>query len=150
MAALNFPILKGFTIIMEGLLSRRVRSISDERECNCTYQFKPCWEDGQRVGKRLFPGKCNCLSSITEMLTWSDCLCNVSYCPTITGFTQSWKVLEFKGKSLKSPWIPFFLEKSLNFCASPWKELEFSSTLNVVAWKEFFDAFWLSKTEYKS
>ena len=33
MAALNFPILKGFTIIMEGLLSRRVRSISDEREC---------------------------------------------------------------------------------------------------------------------
>ena len=49
-------------------------------------------------------------------------------------------------KSLKS----IFLEKSLNFCASPWKVLEFSSTLNVVAWKEFFDAFWLSETEYKS
>ena len=28
--------------------------------------------------------------------------------------------------------------------------LEFSSTLNVVAWKVFFDAFWLSKTEYES
>ena len=54
------------------------------------------------------------------------------------------------GKSWKSPWIPFFLETSLNFCASPWKVLEFSSTLNVVAWKDFFDAFWLSKTEYKS
>ena len=52
---------------------------------------------------------------------------------------------------LKSPWIlGEVLEKSLNFCASPWKVLEFSSTLNVVAWKVFFDAFWLSKTEYKS
>ena len=51
---------------------------------------------------------------------------------------------------LKSPWISFFLEKSLNCSASPWKVLEFSSTLNVVAWKVFFDAFWLSKTEYES
>ena len=31
---------------------------------------------------------------------------------------------------LKSPWIPFFLEKSLNFCTSPWKVCEFSSILN--------------------
>ena len=61
---------------------------------------------------------------------------------------------------LKSPWIlgevleesltPFFLEKSWNFSASPWKVLEFSLTLNLVARKVFFDAFWLSKTEYKS
>ena len=37
---------------------------------------------------------------------------------------------------LKSPWIlGEVLEKSLNFCASPWKVLEFSPTLNVVAWK---------------
>ena len=28
--------------------------------------------------------------------------------------------------------------------------IEFSSTLNLVGWKVFFDAFWLSKTEYKS
>ena len=28
--------------------------------------------------------------------------------------------------------------------------LEFSSTLNVAAWKVFFYAFWLSKTEYES
>ena len=61
-----------------------------------------------------------------------------------------WKVLKFLCKSLESPWIPFFLDKSLNFCASPWIVVEFSSTMNVVAWKEFFDAFWLSKTEYKS
>ena len=46
---------------------------------------------------------------------------------TETGFAQSWK--------------------PLNFYASPWKVLEFSSTLNVVARKVFFDAFWLSKTE---
>ena len=59
------------------------------------------------------------------------------------------KSLNFRG-SLKSSWIPFFPEKSLNFCASPWKVLEFSSTLNVVAWKVCFDAFWLSRTEYKS
>ena len=39
---------------------------------------------------------------------------------------------------LKSPWIPFFLEKSLNCYASPWKVLEFSSTLNAVARKVFF------------
>ena len=122
MAALNFPILKGFTIIMEGLLSRRVRSISDERECNCTYQFKPCWEDGQRVGKRLFPGKCNCLSSITEMLTWSDCL--FAMCLTAPPLQGShslekslnlrgspWKVLE-SHFSLKSPWIFFNFECS--------------------------------------
>ena len=32
----------------------------------------------------------------------------------------------------------------------PWKVLEFSSNLNVVAWKVFFDAFCLSKAEYKS
>ena len=38
-----------------------------------------------------------------------------------------WKVLKFLCKSLKSPW--------------------FSSTLNVVAWKVSFDAFWLSKTK---
>ena len=41
------------------------------------------------------------------------------------------------GEVLESPWIPLFLEKSLNFCASPWKFLEFSSTLNLVAWKVF-------------
>ena len=40
---------------------------------------------------------------------------------------------------LKSPWnLEEVLEKSLNFCASTWKVLEFSSTLNVVAWREFF------------
>ena len=33
-----------------------------------------------------------------------------------------------------------------NFSDGPWKVLEFSSTLKVVAWKVFFDAFWLSKT----
>ena len=69
------------------------------------------------------------------------------------GLAQSWKVLEFYGKSLKSPWIPIFLEKSLKspyFCTSPWKVLEFSSPLNLVAWEVFFDAVWLSKTEYKS
>ena len=44
----------------------------------------------------------------------------------------------------------YFFEKSLNFCASPLKVLEFSSTLSEVPWKVFFDAFWLSKTEYKS
>ena len=96
MAALNFPILKGFTIIMEGLLSGRVWSISDEHECNCTYQCKPCWEDGQRVGKRIFSGKFNCLSSITEMLTWSDCL--FAICPTarpLQGSHSLEKVLEF-------------------------------------------------------
>ena len=38
------------------------------------------------------------------------------------------------------------LEKSMNFR----EVLEFSSTLNVAAWKVFFDAFWLSKTEYES
>ena len=38
---------------------------------------------------------------------------------------QSWKVLEFQGESLKSPWIPFLLEKSLNFCAIPWMSLNF-------------------------
>ena len=59
------------------------------------------------------------------------------------GFPKSWKVLESRMWSLKSPWIPFFLEKSSNFCASPWKVLELSSTLNVVAWKVFFNAFWL-------
>ena len=58
------------------------------------------------------------------------------------------KSLWILGKSLKSPWIPFFLEKSLNFCASPWKVLEFSSNLSVVAWKVFFDAFCVAKTEY--
>ena len=44
-------------------------------------------------------------------------------------------------KSLKSPWIPFFLEKSLNFCESPWKVLEFSSTLNVWPGKCFLMLF---------
>ena len=40
---------------------------------------------------------------------------------------------------LKSPWIlGEVLEKSLNFCASPWKVLELSLTLNVVAWTEFW------------
>ena len=39
---------------------------------------------------------------------------------------------------LKSPLIfGGVLEMSLNFCASPWKVLEFSSTLNAVAWKVF-------------
>ena len=39
---------------------------------------------------------------------------------------------------LKSPWIfGRVLEKSLNFCASPWKVLQISSTLNVVAQKVF-------------
>ena len=42
------------------------------------------------------------------------------------------------------------LEKSLNFRGSSWKVLEFSLTLIIVAWKELFDAFWLSKAEYKS
>ena len=32
-------------------------------------------------------------------------------------------------------------EKSLNFCASPWKVLEFFSTLNIVAWKVFLNTF---------
>ena len=34
--------------------------------------------------------------------------------------------------------------------AQSWKVLEFSLTLIIVAWKELFDAFWLSKAEYKS
>ena len=38
----------------------------------------------------------------------------------------------------------------LNFRGSPLKVLEFSSALNVVAWKVFFYGFWLSKTEYES
>ena len=38
------------------------------------------------------------------------------------------------------------LEKSLNFC----QVLECSLTLNVVGWKVFFVAFWLSKTKHKS
>ena len=59
------------------------------------------------------------------------------------GFPKSWKVLETRMWSLKSPWIPFFLEKSSNFCASPWKVLELSSSLNEVARKVFFNAFWL-------
>ena len=58
------------------------------------------------------------------------------------------------------------LENSLNLRGSPWKGLEFyfslkspyifvqvlefSSTVNVVAWKVLFNTFWLSKTEYKS
>ena len=43
---------------------------------------------------------------------------------------------------LTSPWIlGEVLGKSLNFCASPWKVLEFSSTLNVVAWKVFLILF---------
>ena len=51
------------------------------------------------------------------------------------------------------------LEKSLNsilplkilkFLCKSLKPLEFSSTLNVVAWKVCFDAFWLSRAEYKS
>ena len=43
----------------------------------------------------------------------------------------------------------FFFWPKAGFAQSG-KVLEFSSTLNVVVWKEFFDAFWLSKTEYKS
>ena len=104
MAPLNLRILKGFTIIMKGLLSGHVWSISDEHECNWTYQCKPCWEDGQRVGKRIFAGKFNILSSITEMLIWSDCL--FAMCPTaapLQGSHSLEKVLEFLGKSLKSP-----------------------------------------------
>ena len=85
------------------------------------------------------------LSNLLELELWVK-----HYTSRYSGFSQSWKVLEFQGNSLKSPWIPFFLENSLHFCASPSKVLEFSSTLNVVARKEFFDAFWLSKTEYKS
>ena len=58
------------------------------------------------------------------------------------------------------------LENSLNFRESPWKGLEFyfslkrpyifvqvlefSSTVNVVAWKVLFNTFWLSKTDDKS
>ena len=44
--------------------------------------------------------------------------------------------------ALKSPWIlGEVLEKSLNCCASLLRVFEFSSTLNVVAFKVFFDAF---------
>ena len=51
---------------------------------------------------------------------------------------------------LKSPWIlGEVLEKSLN-SIFPWKVVEFSPTLNAVAWKECFDAFCLAKREYKS
>ena len=58
------------------------------------------------------------------------------------------------------------LENSLSFRESPWKGLEFyfslkrpyifvqvlefSSTVNVVAWKVLFNTFWLSKTDDKS
>ena len=41
-------------------------------------------------------------------------------------------------------------QKSLKSREISVQVLEFTSTLNVVDWKEFFDAFWLSKTEYKS
>ena len=41
-------------------------------------------------------------------------------------------------------------QKSLKSLEISVQVLEFTSTLNVVDWKEFFDAFWLSKTEYKS
>ena len=61
---------------------------------------------------------------------------------------------------LKSPWIlGEVLEDSLNsifpwkvqkFLCKPWNVLKFSSTLNVVTLKVFFDALWLSMTEYKS
>ena len=53
--------------------------------------------------------------------------------------------------ALKSPRIlGEVLEKSLNCCASLLRVFKFSSTLNVVAFKVFFNAFCLSKTEYKS
>ena len=61
---------------------------------------------------------------------------------------------------LKGSWmLGEVLEKFLKYSIFSWKflkflckleVLEFSSTLNVVAWKVFVDAFWLSKTEYKS
>ena len=53
--------------------------------------------------------------------------------------------------ALKSPRIlGKVLEKSLNCCASLLRVFKFSSILDVVAFNVFFDAFWLSKTEYKS
>ena len=43
---------------------------------------------------------------------------------------------------LENPWILVeVLEQSLNFFACLWKVLEFSSALNVIAWKVFFNAF---------
>ena len=56
------------------------------------------------------------------------------------------KSLNFRGKSLKNPWIPFFLEKSLNFCAGLWIFFNFECS----GLERVFYAFWLSKTEYKS
>ena len=41
-------------------------------------------------------------------------------------------------------------QKSLKRLEISVQVLEFTSSLNVVDWKEFFDAFSLSKTEYKS
>ena len=97
--------------------------------------------------REILHGKCGCMVFMHELLThlnewdfWyknSKCIKIILYKALslcYSGFAQSWKVLDFRG----SPWIPFFLEKSWSFCASPWKVLEFSSTLNDVAWKEFF------------
>ena len=67
------------------------------------------------------------------------------------GATQKWPIYCRLRSVLKSPWIlGEVLKKSLNFHASPWNVLEFSSPLNVVAWKVLFDAFWLSKTGCES
>ena len=74
------------------------------------------------------------------MLTWSDCL--FAMCLTAPPLQGSHSL----EKSLN---LREIFEKSLN-PIFPWKVLEFSSTLNVVAWKVVSDAFWLSKTEYES
>ena len=50
---------------------------------------------------------------------------------------------------LKRPWIlGEVLENSLSFCASPWKVLEFSLTLNSVAWKVFLMLFFGCPRQY--
>ena len=47
--------------------------------------------------------------------------------------------LKFQLLSIVQGWHS--CEKSLNFCASPWKVREFFSTLNIVAWKVFLNTF---------
>ena len=77
---------------------------------------------------------CGCITLLGTFL-WSPLQdCDVRF-PNATWFIQDVKPRRWIFQASHR------LEKSLNFCASPWKVLEFSSTLNVVAWKEFFDAF---------
>ena len=100
------------------------------------FPFLSLYVSNRSIGENLLKYQWN----LSSVIMSSILVTTLGYNALISQVEIScWSLLGFDG-----------LIKGQSGFVQSWEVFEFSLTLNLVAWKAFFNAFWLSKAEYKS